>query len=190
MWYWNWLDCDERVTHDIQRYYNTSQDLQWIVKKAIAGAYHTFVRMDLQGFVDNCPLLTRWMKRNNVYPAYMIFFVSSPHDDPDYKHTDIDEAGVSINFPIANCLGTSCIFYHKPDDLKINLVDLGNGHVYNDCLTEKKWHEHSRYELVKPIIMNNQVPHRFTNPKDSVRISFSIRLDPTKELPTHLIKEN
>lgn len=190
MFYWNWLECNERVVHEVQNHYKNSEDLQWTVDKALAGAYQTFVQLDHEDFLANCPLLRRWLRGNEVYPSFMIFFVSNPQDDPNYKHTDIDPAGISINFPIQNCLGTSCIFYHKPDDMTTKTVDLGNGHVYIDCLTEKKWVEHSRYELVKPIIMNNQVPHRFTNPKETIRISFSIRLDPTKPLPTHLIKEN
>jgi len=178
------------VVHEIQNYYRTDKNLQWIVKKALNGAYATFVPLDKDKIVNDCPLLSRWFELNNIHPAFMCFFVSPPFKDLEYVHTDVDEAGISINFPVTGCLGTSCIFYHVPDDMTTNFVDLGNKHVYINCETKGKWHEHTRYELVKPIIMTNQIPHRFTNPNKTVRISFSVRLDPSKPLPTHLIKEN
>jgi hypothetical protein len=190
-WVWNFLDVDEATVKQVQDTYQTDTNLQWIVKKALKGHYETVVKLDHEYVIDNMPLLDAWLSENKITVSFMCFFVSDSFDEPDFIHKDIDETGLSINFPVANCEGTTTFFYHKPDDMTNTTVDFGNGHAYIKCLTENKWVEHSRYELVKPTIMNNQVPHKFINPKETVRICLSMRCDSHHgQVPVHLIKEN
>ena len=188
-WVWNFLDVDEAIVKQIQDTYQTNTNLQWIVKKALKGHYKTVVKLDHKYVIDNIPLLDAWLNENKITVSFMCFFVSNPFDDPEYIHIDIDNAGLSINFPVANCEGSTTFFYKQNDDMTKKTVDFGNGHAYINCLTEENWVERTHYELVKPAIMNNQVPHKFTNPKETVRICLSMRCD-HRSVPTHLIKEN
>jgi len=192
-WVWNFLDVDHAIVKQVQDTYQNNTDLQWIVKKALKGHYKTFVKLDHKYVIDNIPLLDAWLNKNKITVAFMCFFVSNPFDDPHYIHTDIDEAGLSINFPVANCEGSTTFFYNQPDNMTTKSVDIGVGHVYNECITEQGIDGFtiiSQYELTKPVLMRNDVPHRFINPKATPRICLSMRCDPYGQVPTHLIKEN
>jgi len=185
---WNYIDVPESVVNQLQLVYSQDASLQWITKKALKGHYQTFVKLDHVYIQESIPLLKKWLQTNQITPIFMAFFVSKPLDDPDYIHIDIDEAMLSINFPVINCNNTTTFFYHRPDDMIVEEVDVGAGHIYHKCVTQKEFQVRTTYELTSPIIMRNDIPHRFINPNPTVRVCLTIRCDPSTKLPLHLIK--
>jgi hypothetical protein len=189
-WDWNYIDVDQSVISQLQHMWANSKDFKWLEKKALAGAHKTFIQVNEHQIQEEAPLLKKWLVDNGIFVNFMAVFVSSPYDDPDYIHVDVDDVGLSINFPIQSTADTTTYFYKEPEDLTYKFVDIGNNHVYIKCCSEKEFEVKSTYELTQPIIMRNDTPHRFDNPNATVRVCLTIRLNPIYDIPMHLIKEN
>lgn len=94
---------------------------------------------------------------------------------PNYKlpaHIDAKRS-CALNIPIRGTTGSSTIFYKPTDDLKLRY---DNNRVLDwvDSGLEKVF----EFELVKPTLIKNDVPHAVTNgPNRRIILSWSIVID-------------
>lgn len=140
-------------------------------------------------FFNMCPLTVNFLKTSNIFDKYNKCAVIIVHSSP-YQlvpHTDghfdgpvgfPSNGSLSMNFEIQNCIDAPVKMYKYVSGNKTGLmlpaVEEGSYDFYDEC----EMLELGQYNLHRPVIMNNTVPHALVNQSGSTRISLSLRFKP------------
>lgn len=95
----------------------------------------------------------------NIYPL-------PPHIEIPL-HVDTDRS-CAFNIPIQGTAGTYTIFYETIGDL---VTEHDSRRIYD--LIKSPVKEVFRNTLARPLLINNSIPHKVTNDKDTMRITLS-----------------
>lgn len=121
----------------------------------------------------------------NYFINQCLIFENRPWTDPNI-HVDGNSPGrrssaqVALNMPLLNPKGAFMIWY----DGKYNLQDgynakAGNIHAhYLDIAWLEMPREIYRHEILNPMLVKVDVPHRVINPKSTPRIMMTMRFSP------------
>lgn len=84
----------------------------------------------------------------------------------------------ALNIPLMNTENTYTIFYDALDDL---VLEYDEKRIYD--LVQSPVREVFRHTLIRPLLINNTMPHEVTNDNDTVRltISWSLRKGVTQQ---------
>lgn len=116
--------------------------------------------------VKNDPYMSSLLKRYPLLsPVYNIYplppFVGIP------LHIDTDRS-CAFNIPIEGTEGTNTIFYESEGPIEMKY---DTNRIYD--LIKSPVKEVGRHILIRPLLINNTVPHEVTNNKDTKRITIS-----------------
>jgi hypothetical protein len=125
--------------------------------------HHRMVNDDhyMMSIQDRYPLLS------NVYNIYPL-----PPRCEIPLHID-SSRGCAFNIPIQGTEGTHTVFYKEDGPLKL---EYDEKRIYN--LVKSPVIEVFRSTLTKPLLINNTVPHKVTNNKNTMRLTLSWSLNP------------
>lgn len=141
-----------------------------MVNERVAGRanHHRMVRDDpyMVSIQQKYPLLS------DVYNVYPL----PPHIEIPL-HIDRDRS-CAFNIPIRNTENTHTIFYDPIGELEL---EYDERRIYD--LVRSPVQEVFRHTLMRPLLINNTMPHKVTNDNDTVRltISWSLRKGVTQQ---------
>jgi hypothetical protein len=139
-------------------------------------SHHRFVKDDpyMTSILERYPLLS---------PVYNIYPLPAHIGIP--LHIDTDRS-CAFNIPIKGTEGTHTIFYESEGPIK---MEYDTNRIYD--LIKSPVKEIFRYTLIRPVLINNSIPHEVTNNKDSMRItlSWSLQKGVTFEQAIDLFKD-
>jgi hypothetical protein len=117
-------------------------------------------------FVKDDPYMTSIQKR---YPLlsmiYNIYPLPARKEIPIHIDT---ERSCALNIPIQDTENTYTVFYETDGPLK---TKYDASRIYD--LVESPVVEVYRHTLIRPVLINNSIPHKVTNEKDTMRVTLS-----------------
>jgi hypothetical protein len=149
--------CEVDINLDMEYITNLVNDKKY---QSIDGraSHHRFVKDD--------PYMTSIQKR---YPllsmVYNIYSLPARKEIP--LHIDTDRS-CAFNIPIQDTENTYTVFYEQDGPLE-TVYDTNR--IYD--LVKSPVLEVYRHTLIKPLIINNSIPHKVTNEKDTMRVTLS-----------------
>lgn len=187
MYVWNHIDVSDFVLTEIKQYYANDYYLQKQVQKIIYEQDNGFIKLKTEDVLEKCKEFANWIVINGIEIDYIGYLISAPFFTLQHCHIDTDISGVGINFPVSGRgEDTETIFYEPNNEVRTHHLDRHNDKTRTICYSDN-WKVLTRYNLTKPTICINTIPHKFTNYGEGIRISMTVRSTP-ETIPFKLMK--
>jgi hypothetical protein len=187
---WNHLEEDvvsQEIIQEVKDYYKNDYYLHKQVQKIVYEQDNGFLKLKIEDILEKCPQLRNWFIVHGIELDYIGYLISGPFFTLEHCHIDSDITGIGINFPVSGCgMDTETIFYEPDDNVHHQILDKNIDKTRHICYSDN-WKVITRYNLTKPTICINTIPHKFTNYGPGIRISMTVRCTP-ETVPFKIMK--
>lgn len=178
---WNHLEEDvvsQEIIQEVKDYYKNDYYLHKQVQKIVYEQDNGFLKLKIEDILEKCPQLRNWFIVHDIELDYIGYLISGPFYTLEHCHIDTDGTGIGINFPVSGCgKDTETIFYEPDGNVHHQMLDTRTDKTRHVCYSDN-WKVIARYNLTKPTICINTIPHKFTNYGPGIRISMTVRCTP------------